>query len=174
MSDMAAAAVLAPIAAGAVFCFMALLWKIQRPWEVIYKIMFSLFGVFLLASSVGMSNSLLTDYPLNAGSSPSMTCPTSSTCFIAYFNSTGDLMVANDTVGSPAWTSVVASQQDGIPSGAANLAELNVVNVTWFVWIFVAAYVILMILEIGLWYVDMLKTKRNKRSGRGMSGGSVG
>ena len=165
---------LAPVVAGCAFAvtmmLAALLWPINRPWDIVYRIFFAFFSIFVFVGTMGAANSLLAEAPLNLGSSPSISV-VGNDVSVAFFNSTGDLMYANSTLtNSSFWSVKVAASLDGVPAPAASNTLSTLTNMVWFLWIFTGVWFTLFIVEIGLWYRDFLAGKKAKRNGSAMMG----
>lgn len=160
---------LAPTMAGLVFgstlVFAGLLWKLNRPWDIIYRVLFFFFGIFIMVGTMGFASEVFDESRLNSQTSPTIAFGNGQT-FVAFYNTTGDLMVANSTTNGTSWTVNLAASQDEEPTGARDLSQTNLTNSIWIGYLAVVVFVALFIVEIVLWFKGLAEAAvgKNKRA----------
>lgn len=150
---------------GSILVLAGIFWQQRRPWDIFYKLFFTFFGLFFLITTFGASYSLLSDYPLNVGSSPSIYCPLNGVCEVAFFNSTGNLMSANTTSNGTVWSVYQVAAQSGIPASVKNLTQTNIANLSYMIWIFLGIFITFGIVEFFILLHDIIMKRNEKRGG---------
>lgn len=144
---------------GSVLIFAGILWKINRPWEIFYKIMFFFFGMWIMIGTLGFADIEYHDPNHNQGSSPSLVIDSHGSdtfLHLAYWNSTGDLMVVNSTDDGLTWSApIIAAPQDGTPQAALDISDTNLVNAVRIGYITVVFFILFFIIEIFMWFKNL-------------------
>lgn len=162
---------LLPVVAGGMFgsilCILALFWKINRPWDIAYRIIFIFFGMFIFVSTIGYANQIATGNYLNQNTFAQIGIVNASTQLITYYNaSTGDLWSAQTNDTGVTWVSHIVANNYLSNSNAVSLSQNNVLYSVWILWLLVGIFVLFTIIEIILWYRNMVAEAEGKRSGK--------
>lgn len=157
------APVIAGLVFGAVLIFAGLLWQVKRPWDVAYRIFFVFFGLFILVGTMGIADETARNALLNLGSSPTISFGNGQ-LFVSYYNTTGDLMLANSTTNGTSWTVNIVASLDAVSADVTTLSAENLIRSIWLVYIIITVFIAFLLIEIILWFKKLAEEGAGGRS----------